>query len=284
MKTSPLRYPGGKGKLAKFIESLVVENNVSVYVEPFCGGASIAIDLLIKGIVKKVILNDFDWAIYNFWKVIIEDTDDFICLMNETPITIEEWYRQKEIYSNWEDHTDLEIAFATFFLNRTNRSGIIEKAGPIGGKTQSGSYKIDCRFNKKDLEHRIRVISSYSDSIELYNLNATDLIDKVIKKRRGLLIYFDPPYYQKGRELYSDFLLAGDHEYLAEKIGNDLTNYKWVITYDSLPATKKLYCENECHDYSLTYSLQQKKKAVELIIFSNNLHHSESDHLLQYID
>lgn len=115
MNPSPLRYPGGKFKLYKYVESLVKVNDCTTYIEPFCGGAAIALELLFKDVVKKVIINDYDYTIFCFWNSVLNYTDDFVDLIQNTDITIQEWERQKEIRSNIEQYNSLEIGFSTFF-------------------------------------------------------------------------------------------------------------------------------------------------------------------------
>ena len=147
---SPLRYPGGKKKLTGFIKDAIVCNDLQggVYVEPFAGGASIAWYLLFNEYVSSIIINDLDKSIYAFWFSVLNETDKLCKLIRDTPITVEEWETQR-LVQNDKDNTDyLTLGFSTFFLNRTNRSGII-KGGIIGGKDQSGKWKMDVRFNNQ---------------------------------------------------------------------------------------------------------------------------------------
>lgn len=202
MNPSPLRYPGGKHKLYKYVAELVRINNCDTYIEPFCGGAAVALELLFEGIVRDVIINDYDYSIFCFWDSILNRTEEFVQLVEHVEVNLAEWYRQKEVRENIDAHTPLEIGFSTFFLNRTNRSGIIDKAGPIGGLTQQGNYLIDCRFNKPRLISQIRRIADQRDHIKIYNLEALDFIESVILKKRKAFIFFDPPYYGKGPGLY----------------------------------------------------------------------------------
>ena len=167
---SPLRYPGGKGKLAPFIGSLIDEygHRGGVYIEPFAGGAGVAIELLEKGIVSKVVINDLDKGIYSFWRAILTDTDRFVSEIDSALLTIDEWYKQREICMTKNSRYSFELGFATFYMNRTNRSGII-KGGVIGGKKQEGEWKLDARFNKKNLINRIKKIALLKRNIHLYN-------------------------------------------------------------------------------------------------------------------
>lgn len=192
MNPSPLRYPGGKYKLYKYVAELVKANNCTTYIEPFCGGAAIALELLFEGVVKDVVINDYDYTIFCFWNSILHETKEFVQLILDTQITMGEWYKQKAIREEVDTHSTLEIGFSTFFLNRTNRSGIIDKAGPIGGYSQQGNYPIDCRFNKQHLISQIQKIAEFKDHILIYNMEAINFIEEIILKKRKSFIFFDP--------------------------------------------------------------------------------------------
>lgn len=277
MNPSPLRYPGGKYKLYNYIEALVKENGCTSYIEPFCGGAAIALELLFKGIVKKIIINDYDYTIFCFWDSVLNRTDDFIKLIDNVDVSIQEWNHQKYIRNNLNQYNRLEIGFSTFFLNRTNRSGIIDKAGPIGGKEQIGNYSIDCRFNKSKLKEQIVKIASYRDSIQLYNLEALDFIDEVILKTRNSFTFFDPPYYSKGPGLYTNFYIHGDHVNLAGHIIEKMKKRKWIVTYDNVNEIKNMYSCIEKIEFELQYTLQEKKSASEVMFFSKYVHRPQKE-------
>mgnify|MGYP002578704147 FL=1 len=153
---SPLRYPGGKSALYPAIANIIESNNMKhcIYIEPFAGGANIAWSLLINGIVDYIIINDADKSIYSFWRAITESTHWFIEKIESVSVTVDEWRKQRAILQESSRYSK-ELGFAMFFLNRTNRSGILD-AGPIGGYDQSGTYKIDCRFNKASLIKKIQ--------------------------------------------------------------------------------------------------------------------------------
>ena len=192
---SPLRYPGGKGKISPFFSELFIANNLvgGTYVEPYVGGGSIALYLLINGIANRIIINDRDRSIFAFWHSILNHTDEFCQLILNTPVTMETWHEQKQIQRNKIDADLLQLGFSTFFLNRTNRSGII-KGGVIGGLQQTGNYLIDARYNCNKLKERIETIARYSNQIELYNLDAVELVNNLRNDLpHNCLFYFDPP-------------------------------------------------------------------------------------------
>ena len=267
---SPLRYPGGKGKLAPFMELLIEKtgHRGGTYIEPFAGGAGIALELLEKRVVSNIVINDFDKGVYSFWRAILEDTERFISEIIKVPISIEEWKKQKEICLGYNRKYSFELGFATFYLNRTNRSGII-KGGVIGGQNQSGDWKIDARFNKEELVERIEKIADMKRKIHLYNKDVESFIKIYAPKySNNALMYLDPPYYNKGKQLYLNFFDDADHERI-EQLVNNYVLCDWIITYDQAPKIVDIYEGYDMLQYDLNYSLSEKKKASELMIFKN---------------
>lgn len=267
---SPLRYPGGKGKLTPFIATMIEAHGHKggTYIEPFAGGAAVALELLEKGIVSEIVINDLDKGIYSFWRAILTETDRFIKEIEKAQVNMDEWYKQRAICMNESSRYSFELGFATFFMNRTNRSGII-KAGVIGGKSQQGTWKLDARFNKPELIERIRNIAEKKRHIHLYNKDIVSFIKNYIPKYEdNAFVYFDPPYFRKGRQLYMNFFDYEDHARI-EKLISNMVNSDWMITYDNEPEIKKIYEKNYIKTFELNYSVAKKKKGQELLIFKN---------------
>lgn len=269
---SPLRYPGGKGKVASFFNQLVSTNFIDdgIYVEPYAGGASVALYLLFNESVSKVIINDVDKSIFAFWYCVLNKTEELCRLINEVPVTIETWKEQKRIQKNKNKAGIVKLGFSTFFLNRTNRSGILN-AGVIGGQKQISRWKMDARYNKTELVNRIKRISAYKDRIELHNTDALDLI-KFLRKTlpEKTLFFLDPPYYIKGKDLYLNHYKERDHKKIATEMSK-VKKQKWVVTYDSVEPIRKLYYAHRQKTYTLNYSAGQPIKGEEVMIFSDNL-------------
>ncbi len=271
---SPLRYPGGKSKLADFVDNTIKLNGIEkpIYCEPFCGGAGVAIDLLLKNKVEKIILNDCDVAVYSFWKAVLDDAEKLGQKIISTEITMQERENQRQIYGELSKKREysLDLAFATLFLNRTSVSGII-RGGVIGGKDQKGKYKIGDRFNKEKILEKINRIAALKDKIELFNLDCSELINTYLKNytdKNNLFIFFDPPYYKQGKNLYTNFFSHKDHENLGLAI-KKLDEYFWILTYDNTSEILKIYKEYNPRKYKLQYSAKNKIKETELF-FSNN--------------
>jgi len=261
---SPLRYPGGKTAYADMIAWIIQKNDLSgcSYAEAFAGGSGAAIRLLLDNHVKEIWLNDLDPAIYAFWRAIIEHTDEFLYRLNKTPITVREWRKQKKIYI--EKSADIiALGFATFFLNRCNRSGIL-LANPIGGLKQDSADKIDARFKKKKLAAKIQLIADQKNRIHLFNLDALEFIEELNKVKQKILVYFDPPYYQKGELLYLNHYQHEDHVHLYRQIIK--CRLPWLLSYDDQPVIAALYNSVQTYRKSLRYSVATPSIGRELII------------------
>lgn len=270
-QSSPLRYPGGKGSMLPLATQLIRLNNWrgGEYAEPYAGGAGLALNLLYSGNVNELHLNDIDPSIWSFWSAILDHTEDFIELMHTTPVTLDEWANQKTIQSEQLTTDIVKLGFAAFFLNRVNRSGIIRGAGVIGGKEQNGNYLMDCRFNKSGLEHRIRRIIRYRSRINLTNLDAIDFMKEMGKFPESIFLCIDPPYFNKGKKLYTSFYRPEDHAAVAQQV-SELEN-PWIVTYDNTPEIRRLYQNYRQFEFDINYSLQTKRVGTEILIASKGL-------------
>jgi len=266
---TPLRYPGGKTQLSPLVSEILRSNDLlrGIYAEPFAGGAGVAWRLLLSGHVSEVWLNDIDLGIHSFWKSVLQHADDLCELIETTPITMEEWHKQRSILE--ESRATLKIAFATLFLNRTNRSGIIG-AGVIGGKGQTGNYKLDCRFNRAELIEKIKRIASYAEVVQLTREDARVCLERWSKTLpTRSLINIDPPYFAKGQDLYTNFYKPKDHEMLAAQIRR--LKRPWMLTYDDVPEIEQLYAGLPVYRKGLVYYAQVKRRASELLVISPKL-------------
>lgn len=267
---TPLRYPGGKGRMGPWIAELLRHNNISGgwYVEPYAGGCGAALFLLIHGYVDRIVINDADTVIFSFWKAVTEQPEELIARIKSTRVSMTAWRAQREVLENAADHSQLDVAFATFFLNRTNRSGILS-GGVIGGKSQSGEWKLGARFNKDDLIERIRAIGKLAKRISVYGLDALELLDVIeTQLPEKSLIYLDPPYFQKGAQLYRNFYAPEDHAAIAERVAK--LNVPVIVTYDNAKEISALYSSFNQVEFSLRYSTHQARpQATELLIYKN---------------
>lgn len=269
---TPLRYPGGKGKLVPYVKKIFEQNNLvdGVYVEPYAGGAAVAMELLLHEYVRKVYINDISDGVAAFWRSVLDDTDALCAKISGAKLNMKEWHKQKAIQREPEEHDDLTLGFSTFFLNRTNRSGILG-AGVIGGKEQLGKWKLDARFNKPDLIQRIQVIARIRERIEFSQLDAVAFIDSVAPRLPAKsLLYLDPPYYVKGSDLYLHHYQHDDHMAIAKRVAK-LKSKNWIVSYDNVEQIRTMYGKFRKIVYGLSYSAQDRYKGSEIMFFSDKL-------------
>lgn len=267
---SPLRYPGGKTQLAPFVIEVLRANDLfyGAYIEPFAGGCGIAWKLLLNNYVSEIHINDIDPSIYAFWASVLRHTDDLCERIECTPVTMDEWRRQKLVQHAGRPR-QLDLGFSTLFLNRTNRSGIL-KGGVIGGKAQESAYPLDCRFKKTKLIRKIQRIAKYRDQVTLTRTDAKKFILETLPRlATKALVNIDPPYYRKGRDLYCSFYNHPDHVDLSLVIPN--IRQRWMVTYDDAPEIQELYKRLPTINLNLNYSAQVKRVGVELMILDPEL-------------
>jgi DNA adenine methylase len=269
---TPLRYPGGKQKLTPFVLEIIRANGLEGgdYVEPYAGGAGVAMELLVAGHVSNVHLNDSSFPIYAFWNSILQHTDEFCRRISRSLLNVDEWRAHREVMRNPDDHNELDVGFATFYLNRANRSGVLS-GGLIGGLDQTGKWKMDARFPRNELIRRIEVIGALRGSINVMNLDAEDFITNHVPRiHENKLVYCDPPYFEKASRLYLNHYAPGDHERIAEIIQQQLDT-KWIVSYDAVEQILGYYARRRKFLYELQYNASRAYKGNEVFIFSDNL-------------
>lgn len=267
---TPIRYPGGKSKLYPLVSTVIEENGFAgcTYAEAYCGGAGLAIKLLLKNQVSKIVLNDIDPAVYSMWDAIVNHAEELCSFLCNVPLNIDEWKSRKSFFDSAK-RPSLELGKTALFLNRTNRSGIL-RGGPIGGMSQTGKYRLDARFNRKNLCEKVVAIANRASDIEIYNEDAVDFIDhKLSQKKEGLFANFDPPYVLKGPGLYENHYTDEDHKNVAAKIAS--CSFAWMVTYDSSPLIERLYSNFSMYEVNVGYSAASTKMGKEVLIAGSQI-------------
>lgn len=243
---SPLRYPGGKRKLAPLIHHLITvgKKDIKLFVEPFVGGGAIAVTFLENYKDTVIALADADPLVANFWRVTFSDEASKLAdkvATSKPSITL--WKRVK----NSKPDKPLDLAFKCLFLNRTSFSGIIhDEAGPIGGFDQKSAYKIDCRFNNESLAKRLIELSHYRDRVyfvrcQSWKKTLSDILRSNFTRQHPAHVfwYLDPPFFQKAKKLYRHTFSDKDHQNLKESLDRFPGNF--VLSYDDVAEARTLY-------------------------------------------
>lgn len=267
---SPLRYPGGKGSLSRFLADLLDLNDLRgcEYYEPFAGGAGAALNLLYRDVVERVHINDADPRVYAFWSSVLKDNDRFVERIHSVPLNIGEWHRQYEICAKPSGRKQFDLGFAAFYMNRCNRSGVLNGAGPIGGYEQQGKWRLDVRFARDNLAARVIALGAMRRRVLVTGLDAIDFLKKHLPLGNGrakAFVYADPPYVIKGKRLYLNAYDAKDHANFARYLEQQRV-LPWLVSYDDAPLIRKLYRQHKMSILPIRYSLQNKRAAQELLI------------------
>src|SRR5215218_6813135 len=91
---SPLRYPGGKRKVANFIKLLMLENDLvgHAYAEPYAGGGSVALSLLYEEFASEIHINDLNQSVFAFWNAVLNETEALCRRISDVTVTMQEWH------------------------------------------------------------------------------------------------------------------------------------------------------------------------------------------------
>jgi DNA adenine methylase len=264
--SSPLRYPGGKSAMAGLLSAIRRLNNLGdrAFAEPFAGGAGAALTLLYLEESHRIYINDSDPAVYDFWWAVANRSQAFMGMLSRARVNITEWHRQRDVYREASRISRLRRGFATFYLNRCNRSGIIINGGPIGGTKQDGEWKLNARFNKTELRLRCEKVAEYRDRISISCDDGVHFMGKL--DPRSTFFFIDPPYFEKGPKLYLNNLSETYHMALAARL-KEMSRSSWVLTYDDCPKVRQLYSEwATIRPFSLRYVASKRRNGRELLI------------------
>ena len=254
--------------MAEFVREVVKRSTHSpvTYVEPFAGGAAIAIGLLVGGDVETAIIGDADPAIAAFWRAATTQPDQFADRVAECDVTIDTWHGQARILTQGARGDDLALGFAAFFLNRTNHSGIL-RARPIGGLDQTGPWPLDCRFNKQSLLKRLSVIADLADRVHVHEGDALKLLRRTSAIDGSVFVYADPPYLTKSSHLYLDTMTFAAHKQLASDLRS--SSACWMVSYDvDDRVANELYPQERILRFGLRHSAGRTHVGQELMAFS----------------
>lgn len=266
---TPLRYPGGKAKLGPYLSDVLRANKLvdGCYAEPYAGGAGAGLHLLFRGYASQLQLNDIDRGVASFWRTVLSHTEKFARKIERVPLTVAQWDKQKVILQS--APLGFDLGFAFFYLNRTNRSGIMN-GGIIGGRRQKGEWLIDARFNRAALASRVRAIGTMKRHISVTRLDALEFIDLLEgDETTRRLVYLDPPYFAKGQDLYPNFYSPNDHARIAVRLAR--FRQPWMMTYDDCDEIRELYQTSTVLDSELSYSAREVRRGREVVVFGGGL-------------
>ena len=263
---SPLRYPGGKRRLASYIAEVLRARTLrpALFVEPFAGGASVSIAMLENDLVDEIALSDLDELVASFWSVVFSSqAEELAARCINTEITLEAWTR----INLSSPINSFDRAFKCLFLNRTSFSGILNRrAGPLGGWTQA-KRTLDCRFPRYRLAERIRELSKLKGRVQFIRAQTWKTTAAQVRQTRlardnpgAIFWYLDPPFFNKANRLYRYFFELAGHRALARTV-TDLPGH-WLVSYDAAPEVRELYSAQNMHHLNMVYTARKQDRAI----------------------
>ena len=271
--SAPLRYPGGKASLLNYVEKFIKSNKVSVktILEPYAGSAAISLGLLSRNVISKAYINDSDQMVYAFWKIVMNNNEELIEMIDSLEVNLDAWfyYRKYLVNNPLTKFNEKDVAMAFLFLNRTSYSGIV-KAGPLGGKRQQSRYKIDCRFNKENIKKKIKSIETLSPKVKVFNMDGIQFMKEIIRENEDVFIYADPPYYNVGKMLYTQYFDDNKHVQLAEYL-KGLEEQPWLLSYNASDFIMNLYSDQKMVPIYLDYHSGPYRRNIMEYLFSNRV-------------
>lgn len=249
MFKSPLRYPGGKSRVAKKISNLIPE--FDEYREPFLGGGSVFIYQKQLFPDRIFWINDVYFELFNFWKI---SQKDIVSLVEKVLHLKAKFQNGKDLHRylnfNQSKFTNLEKAASFFIFNRITFSGT----------TLSGGYSESAflgRFTKSSIE-RLKPLDTILEDAQITNFDYKNLVNR---SGKNVFIYLDPPYfsakesklYGKRGNLHSNF----DHKEFAKVMKG--CKHKWLITLDDCVYIRELFSFAKIKPLEFAYGMRNVK-------------------------
>lgn len=222
----PFRYPGGKFYALSILQPFWESVDHDEYREPFIGGGSVFFN---KSKTKYNWINDKDSELIKCYQVIQNDKlrEELVARISNEVATPERW---REVM-DFEPHTDLDIAYKYYYLNRTSFSGKL--ISPAWG------YRPKRSLPPERWHERIIPAGEKLNSVKITNLDFEDVINAPAQGKQ-VLIFADPPYYKPNKKKHYRFgFEEEDHHRLASTLKQ--TKHKFFLTYDDCPEIRELY-------------------------------------------
>lgn len=228
---SAFRYPGGKKNFVSSVRGwLKAGLRPSVFVEPFAGSAVVSMAVAREDLADRIVLNDLDPVVSNFWQVLADGGSEELCRMllgfRVTRQNVREVWDRRGL-------SGIDLAFQTIVKNRTSHNGIVGKgmAGMIGEIGRDNKGIMSC-WTIRTFVPRILEAGRFFASGKA-SFKQRDAIE-VIREYAGnpsAALFVDPPYFGKGSILYSTHGVSPSA--VLEAVSG-ATGRK-MVTYDMVP-------------------------------------------------
>jgi DNA adenine methylase len=193
---SPLNIYGGKARMVHYLMPLIYAANPIRYVEVCAGGAQLTFALRQH---KKEVINDINGNLVAFFRVLKTNPDALTRRIIQTPFSVSEFKRAREIFFSTKKHSDIDRAWAawaacTMGFSHDPKSWGFDHHGKMERKLK----------NKRDTFQEMA--HTYRERLELVSIDNDDML-KVIKRYDSpdTLFFVDPPYFNSDMGFYAGF-------------------------------------------------------------------------------
>ncbi len=275
---SPLRYPGGKARMAGWLSAMVDLQvgwlDADVLVEPFAGGLGAGLALLDQRMVSEVWFCEANDALRALWQAILDDLEEVAGRVAKLgTVTLRDYDAAVDLIGHPGEATQIDVAVAALLVNRCSRSGMVSpRVGPIGGRHQQGRWKINDRFDPAGIAARLRLLAPLTGRMRLLGEDGIECIEQLDGEagvEDEVMLFVDPPYLGQGQRLYRHGGDENMHHRLAEALRS--TPARWALTYDDHPAAFELYEGFRKGRYSWRQTANRARSDAELLIVSDSL-------------
>lgn len=195
-----LKYPGAKNRIAAWICSFIPEHDV--YLEPYFGSGAVFFN---KQRAKRIeTINDINDDVYNFFKVLRDNSDELIKLLSLTP------YSRIEYNKAYVDSDD-SIEQARRFCVRCWQGFGCANRYRNGFKSGQQSQSPNPAKAWKVLPNTLIEATERLKDTQIEHLDAIELLNRY--DTSDVFIYADPPYLLGTRKgyLYKHEMSDKDH-------------------------------------------------------------------------
>lgn len=256
-----LPYVGSKYRILPLIEEKLPENNL--YVEPFSGGFSLGLGLINKGLVDRVVLNDLDEEVVNFWREVKEDA-----------------FRLSDAVDNLYKKLETLLFSGDVSLSDMDKR-LIE--GANSNLSRAALFYLYRKMNFGTSRRRIDPFNSTPkmDHTDKF-FGASQLLDSAIITNRSYqylgdfdgqdtLWYFDPPYVDARNANYYAVCKEEqfDHTALRDFISTLRGNF--ILSYDNSDLIRELYKDAHITTIRVHSALNKMGYSEELLISNMDL-------------
>jgi DNA adenine methylase len=284
---SPLRYPGGKARMAPWLtdtfEALLWPMDVEIWLEPFGGGAGAALTALASGRVPEAWIVEANPALAAFWTTVMNDGPAMADRVERTVPTLGMFQDSRQTVAaalDGERIDTFKLGLAAFILNRCSRSGmILPSVGPIGGKAQTGLHTVAARFNAAALADRIRTVHALGDRFKVFAGDGISFLEDLPASgvQDEVFCFVDPPYIGVGNDLYAIGMDDDLHQRLANAL-NRLTA-PWLLTYDAHPQIPQLYPDSQVLEFDIPHTAGSSRVGTEYLVLGPGMGAPETNPL-----